>query len=89
MKPWIEAIAARQVVVSRNVGAIEWDDVWPMMDDLDRLVALARGVERLAAEWDRRNDRLFDAHGGPTDYMKGVDDCAAELRRLLDGEKKP
>jgi len=74
MIPWIEAIATRT-------------RVYPI--ERYRLVALARGVEELAAEWDRRNDRLFDAHGGPTDYMKGVDDCAAELRRLLDGEKKP
>ena len=87
MNPWIEAIVARQVVVSLRGDRERWDDVWPLMDDLDRLVALARGVERLAAEWDRRNDRLFDAHGGPTDYMKGVDDCATELRRLL--EEKP
>ena len=72
MIPWIEAIATRT-------------RVYPI--ERYRLVALARGAEKLTAEWDRRNDRLFDAHGGPTDYMKGVDDCATELRRLL--EEKP
>jgi hypothetical protein len=65
---WLEAIAARKPLVDPSSAEFRWA-VPLTVGEVDRLVALARGVERLAEQWER----------------EGFDKFAIELRRLLDG----
>ena len=83
MTDWIDKIAARQEAV--HAAAVTrlpvWDDVWPLMDDLDRLVALARGVAAMAAAL--AGEARMTSIVSVKTFKR---DMAAELRRLLNGE---
>ena len=69
MTDWLEAIVARPVLTGSIDGR---ETAWIEMTvaERDRLVALARGVERLAEAWESQ----WEEH-----------EYGAELRRLLDG----